>query len=163
LTAAELPEHALLLMDSAPINYVRERHPTRAQRFMRLFEAHAAGQLEFAVTTMTLAEVLTGPLQARDETPAWRFRAMLESLHVVDLDADIVERAARLHASLRLRLADAVQAASTLAINADAIATDDRGFSRVRSLRVICQSPAASRPGNRATGTAQASDEKCTL
>jgi predicted nucleic acid-binding protein len=39
--------------------------------------------------------------------------------------------------SLRLKLANAVQAASTLAINAAALVTHDRDFSRVPSLRVI--------------------------
>jgi predicted nucleic acid-binding protein len=38
---------------------------------------------------------------------------------------------------LRLKLPDVVQAASALAINAAAIVTHDRDFSRVHSLRVI--------------------------
>ena len=49
----------------------------------------------------------------------------------------VAESAARLRAALRLRLADAVQAASALAVNAAALVTHDRDFSRVRSLRVI--------------------------
>lgn len=56
---------------------------------------------------------------------------------MLNLTADIAESAVRLRASLRLKLADAVQAASALAINADALVTYDRDFSRVRSLRVI--------------------------
>lgn len=47
------------------------------------------------------------------------------------------ESAARLRASFRLELPDAAQAASALAINAAALVTHDRDFSRVRSLRVI--------------------------
>jgi predicted nucleic acid-binding protein len=39
--------------------------------------------------------------------------------------------------SLRLKLADAVQAASALAVNAAALVTHDRDFSRVWSLRVL--------------------------
>lgn len=39
--------------------------------------------------------------------------------------------------SLRLKLADAVQAASAISSNADALVTHDRDFSRVRSLRVL--------------------------
>jgi len=81
---------------------------------------------------------MTGPLQVADEARARRYRAILESWHLVELDADIAERAARQRASLRLRLADAVQAASALAIHAAALVTHDRDFSRVRSLRVIC-------------------------
>jgi predicted nucleic acid-binding protein len=132
----DLPAQALLLMDSAPIIYFLEAHPKFAPRFRPLFEAHAAGRLRFAVTTITVAEVLTGPLQARDDALARRYRAILESWRAVELDVDIAEGAARLRASLRLKLADAVQAASALAINA-VLVTHDRDFSRVRSLRVI--------------------------
>jgi hypothetical protein len=63
--------------------------------------------------------------------------AILESWQVVDLDTDIAESAARLRASLHLKLPDAVQAATALAINADALVTHDRDFSRLKSLRVI--------------------------
>jgi predicted nucleic acid-binding protein len=138
LDLAGLREQALLLVDSPPIIYFLEDHPKFAPRFRPLFEAHAAGRLRFAVTTITIAEVLIGPLQAADEALARRYRAILESWQPVGLDVDIAESAARLRASLRLKLADAVQAASALAINAAALVTHDRDFSRVRSLRVIC-------------------------
>jgi predicted nucleic acid-binding protein len=134
----DLPDQALLLVDSAPIIYVLESHPRFGSRFKPLFEAHAAGRLRFAVTTITIAEVLTGPLQAADEGLARRYRAILESWQIVDLNIDIAEVAARLRASLHLRLADAVQAASALAINAAALVTHDRDFSRVHSLRLVC-------------------------
>ncbi len=62
---------------------------------------------------------------------------MLESWQVVDLTADIAASAARLRAALRLKLADAVQAASAIAINADALVTYDRDLSRVQSLHIL--------------------------
>jgi predicted nucleic acid-binding protein len=135
---ADLPERALLLVDSAPIIYFLEGHPKLGPRFKPLFEAHEAGRLRFAVTTITIAEVLTGPLRAGEDALARRYRAILESWRPVALDVDIAESAARLRASLRLALADAVQAASALTINAAALVTYDRDFSRVRTLRVIC-------------------------
>ena len=133
----DLPDQALLLMDSAPIIYVLEGHPKFGSRFKPLFEAHAAGRLRFAVTTITIVEVLSGPLRAANEALARRYRAVLESWEPIELDVDIAEGAARLRASLRLRLADAVQAVSALAVNAAALVTHDRDFSRVHSLRVI--------------------------
>lgn len=133
----DLPEHALLLVDSAPIIYVLEGHPKFGRRFKPLFEAHAAGRLRFAVTTITVAEVLAGPLQAANDALARRYRAILESWQPITLDVDIAESAARLHVSLQLKLADAVQAASALAINAAALVTHDRDFSRVQSLRIL--------------------------
>jgi predicted nucleic acid-binding protein len=138
LDFADLPDHALLLLDSAPIIYLLEAHPKYGPRFEPLFAAHAAGRLRFAVTTVTIAEVLTGPLQAANEALARRYRAILESWQPIELDVDIAENAARLRASLRLGLADSVQAASALAINAAALVTHDRDFSRVQSLRIIC-------------------------
>jgi predicted nucleic acid-binding protein len=133
---SDLPKGAVLLIDSAPIIYVLEDHPKLALRFRPLFEAHA-GLLSFAVTTITIAEVLTGPMRGGDDALARRYRSILESWRPVGLDIDIAESAARLRASLRLSLADAVQAASALAINAAALVTHDRDFSRVRSLRIL--------------------------
>ena len=137
LDLSELPEQALLLLDSAPIIYFLEAHPKLGPHFRPLFDEHAAGRVRFAVTTITVAEILTGPLQAGDEGLARRYRAILESWRIVELDVDIAESAARLRASLRLKLPDAVQAASALAINASALVTHDRDFSRVHALRVI--------------------------
>lgn len=137
LDLSGLSEQPLLLVDTAPIIYWLEDHAKFGPRFQPLFEAHRNGDVRFAVTTITLAEVMAGPLQANDEALARRYRAILESWQVVDLDSDIAESAARLRSSLRLKLPDAVQAASALAINADALVTHDRDFSRVKALRVI--------------------------
>ena len=137
LDLSDLPEDALVLVDSAPVIYFLEGHPKFGPRFKPLFEAHGIGRLRFAVTTITIAEVLGGPLQAGDDALARRYRAILESWQPIALDVDIAESAARLRASLRLKLADAVQAASALAIYAAALVTHDRDFSRVRSLRII--------------------------
>jgi len=72
-----------------------------------------------------------------DEVLVKRYRAVLESWQVVELSADIAESAARLRASLNIKLPDAVQVASAIAINADALVTHDRDFSRVTTLKVI--------------------------
>jgi predicted nucleic acid-binding protein len=133
-----LPEQALLLVDSAPIIYVLDRHPEFGPRFRPLFEAQEAGNLRFAITTVTMIEVLTGALAAGDEVQARRYRKVFESWTVVGLDETIAERAAQWRASLRLKLPDAVQLASAFAINADALVTHDRDFSRVKGLRIIC-------------------------
>ncbi|MGD9882154.1 MAG: type II toxin-antitoxin system VapC family toxin [Reyranella sp.] len=133
----DLSDQALLLVDSAPVIYALERHPKLAARFIPVFEAHAEGKLRLAVTTVAVCEILTGPAKLNDEAAIRRYRATFESWQVVDLNQRIAESAARLRASLGLRTADAIQAASALAINAAALVTYDRDFSRLRSLRVI--------------------------
>jgi predicted nucleic acid-binding protein len=132
-----LPADALILLDSAPIIYFLEDHPKFGPRFQPLFEQHAKGAIRFAVSTITIAEVLTGPISAGDEALVRRYRGILESWQVVGLDSEIAEGAARVRAAFRLKMADAVQVASALAIDADALVTHDRDFSSVRSLRVI--------------------------
>ena len=126
-----------MLVDSAPIIDVLENSPRFAARFRPLFERQHAGTIFFAVTTITIAEVLTGPLRAREEAVARRYRVVMESWQVVGLNGDIAESAARFRAALGLRMADAIQVASAMAIGADALATHDRDFSRVKSLTVL--------------------------
>ena len=75
-----------------------------------------------------MAEVLTGPLAKGQEVLAKRYRGVMESWQVVELSADIAESAARIRADVKLKLADAVQLASALAIGADALVTHDRDF-----------------------------------
>jgi len=126
-----------VLVDSAPIIYVLERHPKFGPRFQPLFDRHGAGEISFAVTTMTMAEVLAGPLGAGEEALAKRYRAVMESWQVVNLTADIAESAARFRARLKLKLPDAIQVASAIAVNADALVTHDRDFSKVKTLTVL--------------------------
>ena len=79
LDTKALPNGALLLVDSAPIIYTLEAHPKFAARYKPMFAWHAAGELLLAVTTITIAEVLTGPLGAGEEALAKRYRAVMAS------------------------------------------------------------------------------------
>ena len=137
LELSGLPDGALVLLDSAPIIDHLEGKPRHAARFRPLFDRQEAGAILFAITTISLAEVLTGPLRAGEEAVAKRYRAIMESWQIVPLTADIAESAARLRATLALKLADAVQVASAIAINADALVTHDRDFSGVKALRIL--------------------------
>jgi predicted nucleic acid-binding protein len=137
LNLEEVPEHALLLVDTAPIIYVLEAHPDFAPIFEPVFRAHDKGLVRLAVTTVTLTEVLAGPLSTHDEVLFERYRSTLKSWFVVDLDPEIAESAARLRVALKLKLADAVQAASAFAIGADALITHDRDFSTLSDLTIL--------------------------
>lgn len=137
IETAAIGNGALLLIDTAPIVYVLERHPRLASRFEPVFERHARGEVSLAVTTIGIAEVLSGPIAAGDEVLTRRYRALLETWQVVNLTADIAESAARLRAVSRLRLPDAIQAASAIAIGATALVTHDRDFVKLSGLRVL--------------------------
>lgn len=137
IDANAFPQGSLLLVDSAPIIFRLEGHPKYARRYEAMFARHDAGELLLAVTTIAIAEVLTGPLGGGEEALAKRYRSVLESWRVVELTTEIAETAARLRARHMLKLPDAIQLASALSINADALVTHDRDFAKVRGLRVV--------------------------
>ena len=137
LDVASLAEGSVVLVDTAPIVYVLESRAKLASRFAPLFAAHAQDRLALAVSTVTIAEVLAGPFSAGEEALARRYRGVLESWRVVDLTSELAEQAARLRAKYRLKLPDAVQLASALAIDADALVTHDRDFGKVRGVRIM--------------------------
>jgi predicted nucleic acid-binding protein len=137
LDLASIADGSLLLVDTAPIIYVLESHPRLAVRFAPLFERQEQGRVSLAVSTVTMAEVLAGPFAAGEEALARRYREVLESWQLVDLTGDIAEQAARLRCRYKLKLPDAVQLATALAVNADAFITHDRDFGKVRGLRIM--------------------------
>ena len=128
---------ALVLVDTAPWIYLLEDHPQFAPLFLGLFEAAERGQVQLALTTITLAEVLTGPLKHKQTALAKRYEIALNKYQVLPLSATIASLAAQLRIQYRLKLPDAVQLASALDLGAAALVTHDRDFSKVKGLPVL--------------------------
>jgi predicted nucleic acid-binding protein len=132
-----LSEGATVLVDTAPWIYLLEDHAEFAPRFVGLFEAADRGQIQLALCTVTLAEVLTGPFKAGQTALAKRYETALGAYQVVPLSAAVASLAAQLRVQYRLKLPDAVQLASALQIGAAALVTHDRDFSAVQGLPVL--------------------------
>lgn len=134
---ASLPPGALVTVDSAPIIYFLENRRTLAERFAPLFDAEAEGRIGIVLSTITLAEVLTGPLGRGNELLAEQYRATLSAWNLVPVSDDIAVAAARFRSAYRLRLPDAIPLATAVATGSAALVTHDRDFSRVREIRVL--------------------------
>lgn len=132
-----LPDGAVVLVDTAPWIYLLEDHPRFAPAFIGLFEAADQGRLRLALSSITLAEVLIGPLAAGQAALARRYEKALNRFEVVSLSASVAAVAAQMRVRYRLKLPDAVQVASALDIGAAALVTHDRDFSRVEGLPVL--------------------------
>ena len=133
-----LPDGALLLIDTAPLIYHLENNSRFLPRFAGLFEVAATGRLRMALSTVTLAEVLAGPYRQGRAALAQQMEAALCQHEVVPVSASIAVASARLRARhQRLRLADAIQLATALEIDAYALVTHDRDFSSVDDVRVL--------------------------
>ena len=132
-----LSEGVTVLVDTAPWIYLLEDHAEFAPRFLGLFEAAERGQIQLALSTVTLAEVLTGPYKVGQTALAKRYETALCAYQVVPLSAAVASLAAQLRGQYRLKLPDAVQLASALQIGASALVTHDRDFSAVQGLSVL--------------------------
>lgn len=135
-----LPHGSLIALDSAPLIYWLEDHPHWGGRYAPLLEGIAANRWRGLLTTVTLAEVLTGPLQSGREELVERYVGVFTNsanFQMASLSAAIAIGAARLRARYRLRLPDAVQLASALEAGALALVSHDRDFAGCTDLPIL--------------------------
>jgi predicted nucleic acid-binding protein len=142
---AGLAQGATVMVDTAPFIYVLESHPQFADQFAGLFEAAARRDLVIALSTITLAEVLTGPFNAGQTALAKRYETTLSLYRVIPISTPITALAAQLRAQYRLRLPDAIQLATALDIGAAAFVTHDRDFSRVTGVEILTHDKSANK------------------
>jgi predicted nucleic acid-binding protein len=134
---SSLPLNSIVVVDTAPFIYILESHPQFADRFAGLFEAAAAGKLSIALSTITLAEVLTGPLKAGQTALAKRYEKALSAYTLISVTPSIAALAAQLRAQYRLKLPDAIQLATALEAGAAAFVTHDRDFTQVTDMTIL--------------------------
>jgi predicted nucleic acid-binding protein len=89
-----------------------------------------------AISALTYAEILVGPLQAGGRAVAVleRFAAQVR---IVDLSPDIARLAAELRAARGLKLPDAVILATGLRLGADVILTADARWKGIEKVAVV--------------------------
>ena len=127
----ELAEGGWVTVDTAPIIYLMEDHPTLLEPYLPVFEKIEAGILHGVVSTVTLAEFLTGPLRNSDEILADRYYQSLansNNWHLQEVDAALSFTAARIRTRYNLKLPDAIQVATAIHSNSSALITYDRDF-----------------------------------
>ena len=129
--------HSTVVVDTAPFIYILESHPQFADQFAGLFEAAAAGKLTIALSTITLAEVLIGPLKAGQTALAKRYEKALSAYTLISVTPSIAALAAQLRTQYRLKLPDAIQLATALDAGAAAFVTHDSDFSQVTGMTIL--------------------------
>lgn len=135
-----IPHGAIVVVDSAPIIYYLENHSKFAERFAPFFEAAENGELEIAISAITLAEVLAGPLQHANELLAAQYERALTAAtgwRVVPVNQQVAVQAARLCTVYKLRLPDAIQVATAVIAGAHALITHDKAFAKIKEMQVI--------------------------
>lgn len=130
----------ILALDTAPLIYYIEDHPTYAQRIDPFFEALEQGELTMVTSTITLVEVLVQPYRHGNMQLLQRYRTILLNaigLRTIPLNPIIAEEAAKLRAAHNLSPPDAIQLATALTEGAAAFLTNDRRLPHLPSLPLL--------------------------
>ena len=89
------------------------------------------------MSTVTLAEVLTGPIKVGQTALAKRYEKALSHYNVIPVSTPIVALATQLRVQYRLKLPDAIQLATALDIGAAAFVTHDLDLSAVIGIDIL--------------------------
>ena len=129
-----------LFLDTAPVIYHVESHPTYRARAASVFSLIDAGVVPAVTSPVTLAECLAGPCKRGLHALVTDFiDAIVRGAHTefVPIDAAMAEAAARLRAAHGITLSDALQFAAAREARCHALLTNDLALRRVPGVRVI--------------------------
>jgi len=127
-------------LDTAPLIYFIERHPTFIVGMRDFFQAMDRDQFLVVTSTVTLLEVLVHPLRHNNQRLADQYRDILfdsRGLTTVSMQSDIAEKAAELRAKYAIRTPDAIQVATSLREGATFFLTNDVRLSAISELNVL--------------------------
>lgn len=136
----DIPENGTVTVDTAPIIYFLQDNEQFAPRFAAVYAAAEQGLINIVISVITLAEVLSGPLQTKNEVLARRYHETLcnsRGWRVVPVDEELAVLAARMRSSYKLRLPDAIQVATAVASGSHALLTHDQRLAKVKDVSVI--------------------------
>jgi predicted nucleic acid-binding protein len=127
-------------LDTAPLIYFVEAHPTYVSIVRPFFQAMDRGEFVVITSIITLVEVLVHPLTRGDATLAQRYRDILlnsRGLTSIPVSENIAEYAARLRAAHNLRTPDSIQTATALLAGAGYFLTNDAKLAAVPGMQVL--------------------------
>ena len=131
---------ALVGLDTAPLIYYIETHPTYLPMVDPFFDALGRGEFVAVTSVVTLLEVLVHPIRASDSALADEYRDLLfnsATVSTLDVTPPIAEEAARLRAVYNLRTPDAIQLATAITASATHFLTNDARLKVVSGIQVL--------------------------
>ncbi len=131
---------AIIGLDTVPLIYFIEKHPTYHPFIRPFFSALADGSFTAVTSTVTLAEVLVLPLRLEQLELVRHYREiLLQSQHLTmySLTPEIATKAAEIRAIHNLRTPDAIQLATAIQSGATFFLTNDLALQRYSDLQIL--------------------------
>jgi predicted nucleic acid-binding protein len=127
-------------LDTGPLIYYIEEHPTFLDKIKPFFEAAERNEFRIVTSYVTLIEVLVHPLrEGRPELAEEYRKIFLQSpaLSAIPLDEGIAEEAAGLRARHNIRTPDAIQLATAIRAGASWFLTNDAELANFSEIPVL--------------------------
>lgn len=127
-------------LDTAPLIYFIERHPSYLPLLLPFFEAVEGGDLQVVTSTLTLTEVLVHPYRDGNRSLAEQYLHILlraRNLRTIALSPAIASEAAQIRANYQLKTPDAIQLATAKESGATAFLTNDTALAGIPGLRLV--------------------------
>lgn len=129
----------IVYLDSNVFVYAVERVAPFAEALRPLFVSILAGETSAVTSEITRAEVLAEPFQTRNAVLEADFEDVLAGpgLTVVPVSRAVLVQSARLRAVVRMKLPDAIHAATAHLAGCDVPLTNDTGIAAVPGVDVV--------------------------
>jgi predicted nucleic acid-binding protein len=127
-------------LDTAPLIYFIEKHPTYFPILLPFFESVHNGEIQLVTSTLTLTEVLVVPYRSGNRSLALEYTRILLNSHnltVLPVSEAIAQEAARIRAAHGYKVPDAIHIATARLGNADAFLTNDAAFASLPGMQAI--------------------------
>jgi predicted nucleic acid-binding protein len=127
-------------LDTNVFIYAVEGFPLFSDELAELFASFDQGKLDAVTSELTLAEALVKPFMDHDALRQEAYVSAIQnssSLQVLPVTRQVLVEAARTRAESRVRLPDAIHAATARLMGCDAFLTNDDDFAAVHGLNVV--------------------------
>lgn len=129
-----------ICLDTCIFIYYIEEHPKYIDIVTQVFEAIDQGSIKAVTSGITLLETLVIPLRNKDENLAKHYQQILtesDGLTFLELNQDLLYKAAHLRAKFGLKTPDALQIAAAQVEKCRTFITNDRRLPEIQGLKVL--------------------------
>ena len=137
----ELDSIRSIFIDTAPVIYFIEGHPTYGPISKKILEHFVNRNIQPFSSVLTLTEVLVKPVQAQNLDLARSFSDFIRSdfnFKLIDVNETIAEIAGYLRGNQQfLKTIDALQIASAIHMGAEVFLTNDEKLRRVSGIKMM--------------------------
>jgi predicted nucleic acid-binding protein len=133
-----IPDGAIVYLDTAPVIYSIEQHPDYWPILLPLWGKLQAGNVQLISSELLLLECLVIPLRTNNTVLVNAYEQLLSSqVALFAVHESILRAAAQLRATSNLKTPDAIHAATALSMSHTLFLTNDSGLRNVAGLSIV--------------------------